>query len=137
MNSRRPYTAEDLAADLARTSKAATMPAPYRPGRGRMIPAADMDYLRQHYADTPVRQLAARLGVSTAAVKNRWLRMGLVRPGPRHEWTAMEEDILRRMFAAAARADILAALPGRTWSACHIHGSYILGLTRPWRLGRG
>lgn len=61
--------------------------------------------------------------------------MNAPRP-PRRFFTGEENAILRRLFPRAARADLLAALPGRSWNSISKR-AYRIGLRREVPEGRG
>lgn len=52
--------------------------------------------------------------------------------GSRPAWTEAENEILRTMYTHADRADIMEALPVRTWESASLQAR-ALGLSRTWR----
>jgi len=50
--------------------------------------------------------------------------------GNKHAWTDEEKDILKLVYNHADRADILEALPDRSWASCIRQGAGRMGLTR-------
>lgn len=84
---------------------------------------------RQHYPDLKkLKRLLRRRTVG--AIREMCRRMGLT--DPPKPWTGTELSRLRKAFAAATKAELLALLPGRTYGAI-IRVAYKHGLRRQRR----
>ncbi len=71
--------------------------------------------LTQWYGQYPAKEVAQRLGRSTAAIANRAMALG-VNLRRRQWWTLNEEETIKRDYPRMSPKELLQALPGRTWS---------------------
>jgi hypothetical protein len=80
-------------------------------------------------AETIAARLSLKVGVTYKLLRGHPRRVRPSSTAHLNLWTEAEFATLRRLWPAASRAEIVAALPGRTWETLQLHAS-ILGVRR-------
>lgn len=89
-------------------------------GKAPLPPWPEQDpYLREHYGELPVKELAGRLGRSVNAVRSRASRLGLIK---HQRWTDEEKEVLRQLYGRIP-VEELAKRVGHTVASVRDHAS--------------
>lgn len=78
----------------------------------------DENIVRENYGKIPMKQVQNMLSTSrtTDAIKHKAGQLGITN-GRKSNFSPTEDDIIRKMYEDASKEEILAELPGRSWSS--------------------